>query len=200
MATTPPLKNSGDSGEAPSSGASSATANNGGDFPHEEVHELARTYTRQSQKSAGNITGTNPFDSGDSRLDPNSPDFNSRQWTQTMMRMQVSDAGIMFGIAGNLADALHVMPCTQRRPMIRRTQLGARASPSPISPPTVTVHPRPTKPMSATQVCRPWVWFRASSASRAIVSTFCARWTVSFARARCSSSSVPLEGEPASSC
>ncbi|ORY61070.1 putative ABC transporter [Leucosporidium creatinivorum] len=92
---------------APGSEASSATAGNSDQqpFPDEQVHELARTFTRQSQRSTGKGAGPqSPFDRAEgTRLDPASPDFSARAWTETMMRMQSEDpnnparrAGIAF--------------------------------------------------------------------------------------------------------
>lgn len=92
---------------APGSEASSATA---GDpeqrpFPDEQVHDLARTFTRQSQRSTGKAAGPQtPFDRAEgTELDPASPNFSARAWTEAALRMQSEDpnnparrAGIAF--------------------------------------------------------------------------------------------------------
>ena len=51
-------------------------------FPKEEVHKLARSYSRHSTHSrAAAVPGDNPFEADeDSALNPSSPNFNARKW------------------------------------------------------------------------------------------------------------------------
>ena len=82
----------------PHSDASSATAGEPqqAPFPAEQLHDLARSYSRQSQHkgSAGHDTDAplTPFDGAEGTpLDPSSPNFNARKWTEAMLRLQAND-------------------------------------------------------------------------------------------------------------
>lgn len=58
----------------------------------EEVHQLARRYTAQSQYSSAN---QNPFDApAGSALDPNGENFNARAWTKAMLNLQLQDENV----------------------------------------------------------------------------------------------------------
>ncbi|KAK4052513.1 Multidrug resistance protein [Microbotryomycetes sp. JL201] len=60
-------------------------------FPKEQVQELARSYSRQSQHSRA-AGFDNPFHADeDSELNPASEKFNARKWTESMIRLQASD-------------------------------------------------------------------------------------------------------------
>jgi ATP-binding cassette subfamily G (WHITE) protein 2 (PDR) len=68
-----------------------SNANDVDDIPRreEEVHELARRITSQSQYST---TGKNPFHhEAGSALDPNGEHFNARAWCKAMLHMQSED-------------------------------------------------------------------------------------------------------------
>lgn len=55
----------------------------------EELHELARRFTRQSRVS---VYDKNPFESDeDSILNPNSPNFQPRAFTKSMINLQARD-------------------------------------------------------------------------------------------------------------
>lgn len=83
------------------SAASSTTAATMGDdhaFPSQEIHALARSYSRHSQNSKSNNNTkhldipSSPFDNAEGTpIDPHSPNFSARAWTEAMLRLQDND-------------------------------------------------------------------------------------------------------------
>ena len=55
----------------------------------DNLHHIARTLSRQS--SLGSFDGTNPIESSDPELDPNSPEFNVRKWLKVVYNILHSD-------------------------------------------------------------------------------------------------------------